>query len=517
MLGAVHEQRLVVSRTANMERVGAKRMKDSRIKHNGSDDCVPVLRGQKVGSNSKKIHLFPGWDAASTAELKAAARNIAEYSPFEDFSLPVQTIGRLSGTSAGEGATRLPLFGSCQIASASHKQHWICNAGGPIWTIDWCPAKVSASVTEACKTDADDDEASTTRPAAVAQCAVIAAHGSKDRQSTKHRIGATTSGKNMLQIWKAPSHCMDAGASVQPQMLFGIGHEGGLAWDCKWCPEDGAAYPQTFDRNGRLGLLAAGLGDGTLVVYAVPDPCAVHSACVGIDPPVRRSICLALEPVFKCFVKGKILWCLAWSPTSDCRIMAGCTDGTVFIWDTASAAAAASGWGGTGRPPCCCCSSPLLTFAASINGSPLRKVFWAPVNVTGPDVVVTAGDDGAVKVWNLRDPWQPQFLLRGKARSWLFGVAWPPGIAALFHCNADGCLECYNFAQEQSFILINSGMAALWDISHSPVDPEMLALVTEDGYLRVLTNVGKVTMPQWDRRTKPVCAIKSWLGTSTLG
>ncbi len=57
---------------------------------------------------------------------------------------------------------------------------------------------------------------------------------------TKTVIGEIVTGVAMVQIWSAP-YATDSKASsvaVLPEMQLGICHEGGLTWDCKWCPSD---------------------------------------------------------------------------------------------------------------------------------------------------------------------------------------------------------------------------------------------------------------------------------------
>ncbi len=58
---------------------------------------------------------------------------------------------------------------------------------------------------------------------------------------TKTVIGEVASGPAIVQIWSAP-YATEAKASstgnALPQMQLGICHEGGLTWDCKWCPSD---------------------------------------------------------------------------------------------------------------------------------------------------------------------------------------------------------------------------------------------------------------------------------------
>ena len=64
-------------------------------------------------------------------------------------------------------------------------------------------------------------------------------------------IGETVHGAAMVQIWSAPYDTEAISASVVlPTMQLGICHQGGLTWDCKWCPTDTST--STGSNNGNL-------------------------------------------------------------------------------------------------------------------------------------------------------------------------------------------------------------------------------------------------------------------------
>ena len=68
---------------------------------------------------------------------------------------------------------------------------------------------------------------------------------------TKSVIGQTVHGAAMVQIWSAPYDTEATLASaVLPTMQLGICHQGGLTWDCKWCPTDTST--STGSSNGKL-------------------------------------------------------------------------------------------------------------------------------------------------------------------------------------------------------------------------------------------------------------------------
>ena len=53
-------------------------------------------------------------------------------------------------------------------------------------------------------------------------------------------IGQKVQGPAMLQLWSVPHSIASPGSSDKqlPTLEVGICHQGGLTWDCKWCPSD---------------------------------------------------------------------------------------------------------------------------------------------------------------------------------------------------------------------------------------------------------------------------------------
>lgn len=76
-------------------------------------------------------------------------------------------------------------------------------------------------------------------------------------------------------------------------MKLAIGHGGGVTWHLQWCPSKSLATDtrtqnidshMMVDYHGtilpRLGLLCAALGDGSVCIWAVPQPSALHQHLV---------------------------------------------------------------------------------------------------------------------------------------------------------------------------------------------------------------------------------------------
>ena len=79
---------------------------------------------------------------------------------------------------------------------------------------------------------------------------------------TKTVIGEIVSGPAIVQIWSAPYATEAKASSISnalPQMQLGICHEGGLTWDCKWCPSDTSIqHIAGTDALSRWGLASQG-------------------------------------------------------------------------------------------------------------------------------------------------------------------------------------------------------------------------------------------------------------------
>lgn len=202
------------------------------------------------------------------ASQRSVSRDISLYSPFEALSIPVELA---DGASSSEQATGVPLFESRRLGPVdSRNAHWVCNTGGPIWALDWCPAALPCDAAPAAGSAGASKKKlkSATKPSApvqTMQCVALSAHGSRDGHSTSHRLGAVTAGKNILQIWETPPETAagsvrdrdSSGTAIRkPRLLFGIAHEAGLAWCvcrtiCK--PLIHTSAPQTGPGSHSLG------------------------------------------------------------------------------------------------------------------------------------------------------------------------------------------------------------------------------------------------------------------------
>ena len=87
-------------------------------------------------------------------------------------------------------------------------------------------------------------------------------------------------GPALLQVWRVPSD-----SDAPPALALALAHSSGLAWDAKWRPGSGPD-------KAVLGVVAAALGDGEVVVCAVPASGAVLRsalAAVAGGAPIARA------------------------------------------------------------------------------------------------------------------------------------------------------------------------------------------------------------------------------------
>ncbi|XP_043687934.1 uncharacterized protein LOC122639171 [Telopea speciosissima] len=194
-----------------------------------------------------------------------------------------------------------------------------------------------------------------------------------------------------------------------PRLVLCLAHNGKVAWDVKWRPND----VNDLASKHCMGYLLVSLGDGSVEVWEVPSLSTIkvlYSACYkeGTDPRFVK-----LEPVFRCSKlkfgdRQSLPITVEWSPLSPHDlILAGCHDGTVALWKFSARHSSED-------------TRPLLCFSA--DKVPIRALSWAPdeSDPESANVIVTAGHSG-LKFWDIRDPYHPLWNLRGVVRSldWL--------------------------------------------------------------------------------------------------
>jgi general transcription factor 3C polypeptide 2 len=254
-------------------------------------------------------------------------------------------------------------------------------------------------------------------------------------------MGSPAVGSGLLQFWR----CEEGAA---PIFMFGLGHRHGRVWELAWCPSGGGG-------PGRLGLLAAACSDGTVRVWAVPQPAAMAEGALYSGEPVLSLQCGGAGP-------GQALG-LSWHRGPGHRHLAACfASGLVAVWDLAT----------TSRllRPSPAALLPHHAWAAhtgSATGVSLR-----PDQEELPRYLVTGGSDRHYRCWDLRDTSVP---IQEVKRGLVTGVSWLPGWAAASVCYDEVYLQSHtqtllaemgcSSTGSQPIISQNSGVWGL-DTSH---------------------------------------------------
>jgi hypothetical protein len=347
------------------------------------------------------------------------------------------------------GATPLRLFASAAVPLAKAgggplarpAADAACFVGAPVWALDWCPRASGsrddflALGTHAAGAGAQTLGRAASGPAALqlwrvprppSSAAAAQAPPAKKPRGRPPKAARTTAADADDASPSASDEEEGDASSALPSLSLLLTHGGACAWDVKWRP----AAPASAT-SASLGLLAAALGDGDVVVTAVPRPAAGAKAAA-----------TALRPAWRgrggpaCARAGGLPWTLDWHPSAPhAKLIAGTTDGRVLLFDLTGCADAASSTGPDAALP----QPPLLQLLPAA-GPPLavRSVCWAPAAL-GPAcaaLLLSAGDDGSFTVWDARSPEAPAWRGRG-AQSLLLSAAWTAKPRA-FVASADG-------------------------------------------------------------------------------
>ena len=184
---------------------------------------------------------------------------------------------------------------------------FMVNTGeGLAWTMDWSPV--------------DPDGSS---------LLAVGCHPPGSSDSLHELTELCTKKVAVIQIWRVSG----AGREGKVEPLVNLVHEGGVTWSVCWCPT-----PQAL--NGRMGLLAAVLGDGTVCVWDVPKldpPGAVGGS--GVQQPQLTCRAAPVAEIGPASVDGSIPCTVDWLPHEPFDLLlVGYRDGCVSIVQLADAA-----------------------------------------------------------------------------------------------------------------------------------------------------------------------------------
>uniref|UniRef100_A0A673VVA2 General transcription factor IIIC, polypeptide 2, beta n=1 Tax=Salmo trutta TaxID=8032 RepID=A0A673VVA2_SALTR len=277
-----------------------------------------------------------------------------------------------------------------------HPERWdmLFYTGGPVWAMDWCPSPDGA-------------------PAS--QYAAIYCHRNLDDQ---HRMNELYTKPGLIQIW-------DLGQlhpQSSPRLAYGIAQDKGFVWNLKWCPGGAWELPTTNRKAPhmpRLGLLAASTSDGHITIYSLPHPDTLMArrkhTVQGVITLKRGSFKTNHDE------KNNQVLSMDWLPVKPHNILAaGFYDGTVALWNLSSRSILQR----VRAPDRSFTLYPYHCFIAHDNATRALSFCHA-----SRDLMVTAGDDRLVKMWDLRRTWEP---CQSFKRFLSTEAAWPLHWAGVF-------------------------------------------------------------------------------------
>ncbi|XP_045066097.1 general transcription factor 3C polypeptide 2 isoform X1 [Coregonus clupeaformis] len=294
-----------------------------------------------------------------------------------------------------------------------HPERWdmLFYTGGPVWAMDWCPTPDGA-------------------PAS--QCAAIYCHRNLDDQ---HRMNELYTKPGLIQIWDMGQLQYNTSPQSSPRLAYGIAQDKGFVWNLKWCPGGAWELPTTNRKAPhmpRMGLLAASTSDGHITIYSLPHPDTLlarrkHTAKGGASPTLMicqvQGVITLKRGSFKTNhdEKNNQVLSMDWLPVKPHNILAaGFYDGTVALWDLSSKSILQR----VRAPDRSFTLYPYHCFIAHDNATRALSFCHA-----SRDLMVTAGDDRLVKMWDLRRTWEP---CQSFKRFLSTEAAWPLHWAGVF-------------------------------------------------------------------------------------
>jgi WD40 repeat protein len=342
------------------------------------------------------------------------------------------------------------------------------NAGGPIWSLDWC-------------TSCEDKGA---------QYAVVCVHPKTPVYVGRTYPGTTQSPPPLHQLIQLWEFDMKNLTENPPKVRYYVEHNHGFVWDIRW-------MPCTLDDNDdRLGIVAVAFSDNSLVLYSLPKPETINFEGEGV-PTIRLTeqvyTIKNTIPVFlkvkdtdeeteaeaqkkkKSSKKGKkkedesieeeeleeeeeelpapdeytkVMRSVAWSPSLE-YLAVGSISGSVLLYKV-----------NHNKQDC------VLKLLMDNIGhyqqkqfSPVNNVTWSSLD---SNIFATVGNSGDVCVWDVRDMMQPIYS-QTMTRQISNQVAFPKGINA-FIVAAETLVKQYDAIDGVS-IFLSKQDSATWGMS----------------------------------------------------
>ncbi|GAA5962236.1 hypothetical protein JCM21900_000133 [Sporobolomyces salmonicolor] len=428
-------------------------------------------------------------------------------------------VGRINGEDEQE--VEIERFSSARLDSfLPNKPGHLLNAGGPVSGLSWLPRTDAPSLQGAYHSH--DGEFLPTRAVEKASPDPLTDLLRPDPSSAEYLAISTISSSalplqhppalsspssrstSMIQIWlldtSSPSDLQvetlssseDQGAGAKFEMGLCLGEGVGEALEVAWCPRGGSGEGegQAMDVDGegekvqQLGVLASVLTDGTIEVYAVPDPKEVRVRQGKKDG----------EPVF---VKAKRVLklrlpdtsCVALSYGSQDVIAAGCMNGHIAVWNVGDALRA-------GRP------TVRPTHYLPVHSAPIRSIAFvlAPPPSTAnpaqqdfdadPVWIASTGMDGNTVMSDLRESGSAGSGLLLHERSSGYAVAFSPHLGCVYGHDQDDRLRAYFLKPSElgNSKRIGAHRGTVWSLAASP-HHTFIASASADGTCRITSGL----------------------------
>ncbi|KAF9310853.1 hypothetical protein BG003_008034 [Podila horticola] len=345
---------------------------------------------------------------------------------------------------------------------------YLINAGLSVWALDWCPLPSNNEQPEKNM----DYVAVGGFPDTAENC--------RQRDQT-YPLGKQDSHPNVIQIWSVHCDTNEEGmlqGDPEVYMALCILHSYGAVLDLKWCPNGNLMEAGT--EPGclmRLGILAATFSDGTIRIFSIPEPKSLQ-AHLGIDASSKETIYIQFMEPYVTLRLGEVCFMsINWGTPQ--RIVAGCTNGTVAIWDTKSMLDQ---------------SSEMLAEKDSEYLDPIHLPQLHDVSIRSvdflrdqdpnviPTAIISTSYDGRVRFTDTRDVFSPievRCLLGVPAST--MGVPWGDGFV---YVDADGAVKMDQMYVESAAFRVFSAQGYIWDLSYSDFQP-YFACAVSDGKLHI--------------------------------
>ncbi|OBZ65716.1 Transcription factor tau subunit sfc6 [Grifola frondosa] len=279
----------------------------------------------------------------------------------------------------------------CRSLGDSH----VFNAGAPVWGLDWCPIhpddrahysyKQYLAVTPfPSRTHSPMIGEQVQRPSPA--CIQIWA------------LHPTQVAEEAMDVDGGGDNSQDDCGEMRCEMVLCV--DSGPAHDLKWCPlpSNDAYQPEesgTRASHRKLGILGGTFEDGSVTLYAVPDPADLKTTDVS---DIKNPICVRLpDPLLRIELEETSCWTFDWANSEVIAI--GCS---IAVYNIAQALKSGPG----------AASGLLPTHYISVHQSAIRALAWvrAPgVSASGeltrddPTVIASGGYDGVECLTDIRD------------------------------------------------------------------------------------------------------------------